>query len=216
MDLSFLLQYSYSHWAVFFSASFLLALSPGPDIMFILGRTIEGGRRSGFAAMFGIWAGTVVHIILAIVGLSAVIASSPAVFSAVKWIGVLYLLWLGVSAIRAQEIILTDDHAKNSVSTRGVFFQGVLVTMLNPKIAIFFIAFLPQFVVDGAGPTWFQLLLHGVLLIAVSAVVEPVFVLLGAKLTQNLRNNPQVNFWLSRILGILFIVLAARLAFESV
>lgn len=216
MVLSFLAEYSLSHWALFFSASFLLTLSPGPDIMFILGRAIEGGRRAGFAAMFGIWAGTLVHIILAVVGLAAFIASSPVAFSSVKWIGVAYLFWLGLSSLRAQETKLTDEHSANSTSRNGIFLQGAIITLFNPKVAIFFIAFLPQFIVEGAGPAWFQLLLHGVLLIGVSAVVEPVFVLLGAKLTEKLRNNPRINLWMSRGLGILFIALAARLAFETV
>ena len=216
MDPSFLLQYSFLHWSLFFSASFLLALSPGPDIMFILGCTIQGGSRAGFAAMFGIWAGTVVHIILAIIGLSAIIANAPVAFYSVKWIGVIYLLWLGICAIRAQATKLTDDHSKNSAASNEIFFQGAIITLFNPKVAIFFFAFLPQFIVDGAGPIWFQLLLHGVLLIGVSAIIEPVFVFLGAKLTEKLRNSPQVNLWLGRCLGILFIALAARLALETI
>ena len=113
------------------------------------------------------------HIILAVVGLSVIIANSPIAFSSVKWIGVLYLLWLGTSAVIARETHLTDDHSKNSASTKRIFFQGAIITLFNPKIAIFFIAFLPQFVVVGAGPTWFQLFLHGVLLIGVAAIVKP-------------------------------------------
>ena len=101
------------------------------------------------------------------------------------------------------------------VLTRHVFWQGVLIALLNPKVAIFFLAFLPQFVVPDAGPVWAQLLLHGALLICVSAVVEPPLVLIGDRLTVGLRNNPRLGRWIDRSLGVLFITLGIRLTLET-
>ena len=95
-------DYSLLHWAAFFTAAFLLTLSPSPDIAFILGQTVKGGRKSGFAAMFGIWGGTIGHVILAVVGLSAILSASATAFAMVKWVGVAYLVWLGLVALRSR------------------------------------------------------------------------------------------------------------------
>ena len=140
--------------------------------------------------MLGIWGGTLAHIIFAIIGLSAVITSSAWAFAMVKWGGVLYLLWLGVSMIRGNG----GGDEKSSLLTLQlkprfwvVFGQGCIITVLNPKVAIFFLSFLPLFVTPEAGPVWAQLALHGVLLIAVAALVEPLWVLGGERLTARLR-----------------------------
>ena len=93
--------YSFLHWTTFLTAAVLLNLSPGPDIAFILGQTVRGGRHSGFAAMFGIWLGAFGHVLMAALGLSAILASSALAFSTVKWIGAVYLIWLGISALRS-------------------------------------------------------------------------------------------------------------------
>jgi len=94
-------EYTLTHWGTFFVAAVLLNLSPGPDIAFILGQTARNGQRSGFAAMFGIWSGTFLHVLLAAVGLSAILATSATAFTFVKWIGAAYLIWLGVQALRS-------------------------------------------------------------------------------------------------------------------
>lgn len=177
-----MLEYSLTHWLTFFSAAFILTLSPGPDLAFILAQTIRGGRKSGFAAMLGIWGGTLAHIILAIIGLSAVITASAWAFAMVKWGGVLYLLWLGVSIIKDNSGAEKQPHLLTLPLTPRfwvIFGQGLIITLLNPKVAIFFISFLPLFVVPDAGPVWAQLALHGILLIAVAALVEPLWVLGG-------------------------------------
>ena len=208
-------DYSLLHWAAFFSAAFLLAMSPGPDIAFILGQTVKGGRKSGFAAMLGIWGGTVGHIILSVVGLSAILAASALAFTLIKWLGVAYLIWLGLSTLRSKGGSFVSENVQASTTTGRIFWQGVLITLLNPKVAIFFLAFLPQFVLPGTGPAWAQLFLHGFLLIGVSALIEPPLVLAGEKMTEKLRNNHRLSQWLNRSLGVLFVALGIRLAFET-
>jgi threonine/homoserine/homoserine lactone efflux protein len=208
-------DYSLLHWAAFFTAAFLLTLSPGPDIAFILGQTVKGGRKSGFAAMFGIWGGTIGHIILAVVGLSAILSASATAFAMVKWVGVAYLVWLGLVALRSRGGSFISETVQVDTSSSRIFWQGALIALLNPKVAIFFLAFLPQFVVPDAGPTWAQVCLHGFLLICVSAFVEPPLVLVGERLTARLRNNPRLGQWIDRSVGVLFIALGMRLALET-
>ena len=188
-------------------------LSPGPDIAFILGHTVKGGAKAGTAAMLGIWTGAFGHVVLAVSGLSAIVAASAIAFSAVKWIGVAYLVWIGIAAIRSSGASLMPKVLPAQKGNWTIFRQGVLIDLLNPKVAIFFLAFLPQFTSPGAGPIWAQLFLHGTLIIVVAAVIEPPLVMLGGRLTAKLRDSPRVAVWLDRTLGTLLIGLAARLAY---
>ncbi len=205
-------DYSLLHWTTFLSAAVLLNLAPGPDIAFILGRTVSGGRRAGFAAMFGIWSGAFVHVLAAAIGLSAMIATSTIAFSAVKWLGAACLIWLGIQALRAGGGRLVGDTEKRADSFASIFRQGMLIAVLNPRVAIFFLAFLPQFVVAGAGPVPAQLFLHGSLIIVVAAFIEPLLVLAGDRLTTALRGRPRFGGRLDRVLGGMFIALGLKLA----
>lgn len=207
-----MLGYDFAHWATFFVAAFLLNVLPGPDIAFILGHTARGGRRQGLAAMFGLWAGAFCHVMFAAVGLSAIVATSATAFSLVKWAGVAYLAFLGISTLRSKTSAFNVKATQPESRLSAVFLQGMLVDILNPKVAIFFLAFLPQFVVEGAGPVPLQLLLHGILIIVVAALVEPLVVLGGAWLTARLRASNRLALWLDRSLGALFLGLAAKLA----
>lgn len=205
-------DYSLTHWATFFTAALLLNLSPGPDMAFILGQTAKRGVQSGFSAMFGIWSGAFIHVIFAALGLSALLATSATAFSVVKWIGAAYLIWLGLQALRSKG---TNISVNGQASTKGlikIFKQGVLVAVLNPKVAVFFLAFLPQFTEAGAGPVGAQLFLHGFLIIIVAAFVEPPLILIGGRLTRYLSNNKKVSRWMDRGLGALFIGLGIKLA----
>jgi len=208
-------DYTLLHWMTFFSAAFLLNISPGPDIAFILGQTVRGGVRHGFAAMFGVWTGVLGHICMAALGISAVLAASALAFSVVKWIGAGYLIWLGIKALRSSGGTFLASHPGNVITPARAFRQGMMVNLLNPKVAMFFLAFLPQFVVPGAGPTWAQLMLHGVLIMAVAALVEPTIVLVGSRLTASLRSNRTLTTWLDRSLGAMFVSMGAWLAASS-
>jgi threonine/homoserine/homoserine lactone efflux protein len=204
--------YDLAHWASFLAAAVLLNLAPGPDLAFILGHTARGGKRAGIAAMLGIWTGALCHALFAAAGLSTIIAESATAFSFVKWIGVAYLTWLGIQALRSKGGTLAPDRVPEPRSVWRVFGQGVLVDLLNPKVAIFFLAFLPQFLVPGAGPAWAQLMLHGTLIIAVAALIEPPLVLLGDRLTIRLRTDRRLARWLDRTLGAMLIGFGAKLA----
>ncbi|RUM26492.1 LysE family translocator [Rhizobium vallis] len=208
-------DYSLAHWLAFLSAAVLLNLSPGPDIAFILGHTMKSGKRAGFSALFGVWSGACLHVLMAALGLSAVLAASAVAFSTVKWIGAAYLVWLGIQALRASGGNGLIKAAGEEMPVVRIYRQGILVSLLNPKVAIFFLAFLPQFVVERAGPAWGQLMLHGGLIIVVAAFIEPPLVLLGGRLADALRHNQKVGLWLDRGLGALFVALGIRLALSS-
>ncbi|HXS06798.1 MAG TPA: LysE family translocator [Rhizomicrobium sp.] len=207
-----MLHYGFVHWSTFFGAALLLNLAPGPDLAFILSHTARGGRLHGLAAMFGIWTGVLGHITFAAAGLSALIAASASAFAAVKWVGVAYLLWLGLKALRSKGGALAGAQAGEATPLRRVFAQGMLVNLLNPKVAIFFLAFLPQFVVMGVGPVWLQILVHGLLVIAIAGLIEPPLILFASHVARKLRTNARLGLWLDRALGGTLLALGAGLA----
>ena len=207
-------DYSIAHWSTFLTAAILLNLSPGPDMAFILAQTARHGRRSGFAAMLGIWTGTCLHSLLAALGLSAILATSATAFLLVKWVGVIYLVWLGIQALRSEGYIQASQTQELAGDTT-VYRQGILVSSLNPKVAIFFLAFLPQFVVEGAGPVSAQLFLHGILIIVAAIVIEPPLIIASARIADFMGNSANLTKWLDRLLGTLFIGLGVRLALSE-
>ncbi len=205
-------EYDIAHWTTFLLAAFLLNIAPGPDIAFILSHTVTGGRKAGVAAMLGIWTGAFGHVLLAALGLSAIIAASATAFSVVKWVGVGYLFWLAIQALRSKRSALDIRKNKASLSTSAIFKQGVFIDLLNPKVATFFLAFLPQFVVEGAGPVWAQLTLHGILIIVMAAFIEPPLIYAGDRITGRLRESQRLQSWLDRALGCVFIAFGVKLA----
>jgi len=205
--------YDLQHWLTFLTAAVLLNLSPGPDMAFIIGHTVKSGRKAGVTAMVGIWSGALLHVGLAVVGLSALLATSALAFSIVKYVGAAYLVWLGIQAWRSKGENLNFDAIEDKQpSMVRIFWQGLLIDLLNPKVAIFFLAFLPQFVVPGAGSAAAQFLLHGLLIIVVAAVIEPPLILAGDRMVTRLRESTRFRMWLDRRLGSLLILLGIKLA----
>jgi len=205
-------DYTAAHWIAFFSAAVVLTLAPGPDLAFILAQTARSGRKAGFLAMYGIWVGALSHVLLAAIGLSAVIATSALAFSMVKYAGAAYLVWLGIRSFMEG----SPDPEKAPTpekSQLSVFKQGMLVAAMNPKTAIFFLSFLPQFVVADAGPVGAQLFLHGILVIGVAVFIEPPLIIAGATLRNKLASNKVMGRWLEKAVGAVFIGLGLRLAF---
>ncbi len=208
-------EYTLLHWTTFFLAAALLELTPGADMAFMLGQTVRNGRKSGFAALFGSLVATLFHIGMAAIGLSAVLATSAVAFSVIKWVGVIYLFWLGLQAFKSSEASNTQEE-KSPEKSRSVFFQGMFICALNPKVAIFFMAFLPQFVVEGAGPIGWQFLLHGTVLIVIGLLLQTPLILMGSKIAAALNGNQSLRSWMDRCLGAMFIALGARLAISKI
>ncbi len=204
-------DYDLAHWGAFVSAAILLSVSPGPDMAFMLAHTARGGVRAGLTALAGILTGVLGHIALTAAGLSAVLATSAVAFSVVKWAGAAYLVYLGITMLLTKGESTASLHPPPPAPAWQIYRQGILVDLLNPKVALFFLAFLPQFVVPGAGPVWVQLLLHGVLLLAIAAAIEPLLVVAAAWLARTFGTNGRLRIWVERGLGTVLVALGIRL-----
>lgn len=174
---------------LFLAAATLLALTPGPGIFYVLTRTLAGGRREGVLSALGTLAGGLVHVVAAGLGLSAVLAASAAAFAVVKYAGALYLLWLGVSLIRSRTVEMAD--AGPPLPSRHAFRQGVITEMLNPKTALFFLSFIPQFVNPGHGHIVLQFLLLGCVSVSLNTSADLVVVSFAAPIGARLRSSPR-------------------------
>ncbi len=206
---------SFSYWTLFFTAALMINISPGPDLLYILSKTIAGGRKVGVASSLGVCTGAMVHVCAAALGLSAILATSAIAFSVVKYIGAAYLIYLGIRAFMTPGMTFdtnTAEAKKQKTTPWQAFKQGTLVDILNPKVAIFFMAFLPQFVRPELGHTTAQIIILGMLVIAVAVVVEFVFVMAAARTTRFFRKNRRASVWLDRLLGSVLIGLGLRLA----
>jgi threonine/homoserine/homoserine lactone efflux protein len=194
----------------------VLILVPGPDMIFILGRGIAQGRKAGVVATFGTNAGAYVHLVAAVSGLSAILVTSSIAFTAVKLAGAVYLTALGVQTLldRGAGTKLSVGIRLDTISLRAIFWQGFLSDVLNPKVAIFFVALLPQFVNLRSGHPIAQLLLLGLTVNVLGLVGNLTFVVISARVSSGLRRSPQVSRWLQRAMGVTFIGLGARLALE--
>jgi threonine/homoserine/homoserine lactone efflux protein len=166
-----------SQWLVFVVASLVLLVTPGPAVLYVVTRSLDQGRRAGLASVAGIGIGTLVHVTAATLGLSAVLTSSAVAFGAVKWVGAAYLVWIGV-----RRMLTPDDAGPRTPLLRQgmatVFRQGILVNLLNPKTALFFLAFLPQFV-NPAHPVAPQVLALGLTFTAFGVTSDAAFALLA-------------------------------------
>lgn len=203
-------------YLLFLGAAIVLVLVPGPDMAYMLTRTIVQGRRAGIVAAIGINAGAYVHLTAAVAGLSALLLTSSIAFSIVKWLGAVYLIWIGVQALRSKhETASLTDGSSKVFSTRAIFWQGFWSDVLNPKVAMFFVAFLPQFVNVSTGHETQQLLLLSVTANVVAVVLNIVIVCCASVVTQRLRANARFSSWMTRVMGAMFVALGLRLANEK-
>jgi|SRR5215210_3648199 len=169
-----------STFALFVAAALALLLVPGPAVIYVVARSVEGGRLIGFVSVLGLEIGTLLHVVFAAAGLSAIVVSSAAAFSVVKWLGAAYLVWLGIRQILSRG----GNHEEATPSGGGesrfrVFSQSVLVQVLNPKVALFFLAFLPQFVDPSRGAAWTQIVILGATLALLGMFTDGLYALLG-------------------------------------
>jgi threonine/homoserine/homoserine lactone efflux protein len=172
---------SLSTLPVFIAASLILLLIPGPAVLFIVARSGAQGRRAGLVSVAGVHTATIVHVCAAVAGLSAVVVASATAFTAVKFIGGMYLIYLGIRSIRGARRIVSVAPAAIRAEKR-LFAEAFVVSLLNPKVALFFLAFLPQFVERGKGPIWSQTLVLGLVYILLGLCSDSLYALLGARL----------------------------------
>ena len=185
---------SSSTLALFAVAAVTLLVIPGPAVLYIVTRSVDQGRAAGLASVCGVHVGTLVHVAAAALGLSALLVSSATAYHAVRWLGAAYLIWLGIRRLLAHDEPsgpVKDRHA----SRRGlgrIFAQGVVVNVLNPKTALFFLAFLPQFVDVSRGSVPFQVLVFGVAFVLLGLVSDGAYALLASTGAGWLRRRPRV------------------------
>lgn len=203
-----------SRLALFVGAALLLLVVPGPSVLYIVTQSVSHGRRAGIASVAGITTGTLVHIAAATVGLSALLASSAAAFDVVKYLGAAYLIVVGLRRLAGRDRLdEPDDHAPRDLGR--LYRQGIVVNTLNPKTALFFLAFLPQFVDPGRGAAWAQILALGLLFAALGFVSDGTWALVAGTLGDRLRRSrryPAVQRYVS---GSVFVGLGAVAALSA-
>jgi threonine/homoserine/homoserine lactone efflux protein len=174
-------------FAVFIPAALVLLAIPGPAVLYIVATSVDGGRRNGLVSVAGIHLGSLVHIAAAVAGLSALIVSSAIAFSAVKYVGAAYLVYVGIRKLLGKdEPVGTDERTPRSA--RRVFGQGGVVNVLNPKTALFFLAFMPQFV-DPDRPVWTQTIVLGLCWVGLGVLSDGAYALAGGTIGGLLRRR---------------------------
>ena len=199
--------------SAFLLTSFVVALIPGTGVVYTLSSALGGGLRRGLVAAVGCTLGIVPHITAAMLGLSGILQTGATLFEVVRWAGVAYLLYLGLSRVRDGGPMTLDPDANAGGSTAAVVRRGVLLNLLNPKLTLFFFAFLPQFLEPGSGLLDVRLLGLGALFMLVTLVVFAGYAYAGAAFREKVLGAPRIRRWAERTIGAVLVAFAARLAF---
>src|SRR5215467_15043263 len=200
------------NFGLFLAAGLLLNLTPGPDTLYILGRSATQGREAGMASAFGISLGSIFHTCAAALGLSAILAASAQAFTAIRLLGGAYLVFLGLKMIldRRRKLALPSNFRRRTRS--AAFRQGVLTNVLNPKVALFFLAFLPQFIDPASHKKIAAFITLGLTFVTTGTIWCLVLAWFASSFSERLRNNETIAQWLNRTAGALFVFLGVRLA----
>jgi RhtB (resistance to homoserine/threonine) family protein len=199
-------------FGLFLAAGILLNLTPGPDTVYILGRSVAQGRETGIASALGICLGSIFHTCAAALGLSAILATSALAFGAIKLLGGVYLIFLGTKMVldRRKHLTLPSNFRRRTIA--AAFRQGVLTNILNPKVALFFLAFLPQFIDPASNTKVWAFLALGFAFVTTGTIWCLVLAWFASTFSERLRANETVAQWLNRTAGALFVFLGLRLA----
>lgn len=195
----------------FFTASILLGLAPGPDNIFVLTQSALRGRSAGLAVMFGLCTGLIGHSLAVAFGVAIIFQTSSLAFSILKYIGAAYLIYLAWMSFRASAEDITAK-SNGEFSRWKLYRRGIIMNITNPKVSIFFLAFLPQFANPARGPIWIQLLMFGGLFIIATILVFSSIALLAGSLGQWLNKSPRTQTLMNKIAGTVFLGLALKLA----
>jgi len=200
------------HFLLFLAAATLLAATPGPGIFYVLARTLVGGRREGFQSSFGTFFGGLFHVFAAAVGISAILAASAIAFRTVKYAGAAYLVFLGIKMIRSRnaELPFATEARKGHA-----FRQGILTEALNPKTALFFLSFIPQFIAPERGHIFLQFALLGLVSVSLNTAADLLVVCLAAPLERKLKSSAVFSRRQRTASGLSMIGLGAYLAFSE-
>ncbi len=207
----------------FVLAAILLNLTPGTDTMYIITRSVSHGSAAGFYSVLGIISGILVHTVFAALGLSIILINSPLAFTIVKYVGASYLCYLGIKMLMSKQPSLLANHLPksspsapaNSIAHWQIYKQGVLTNVFNPKVALFFLAFFPQFIDPNYAHSALSFLILGLSFALTGFVWCSCLALLASKFSANLRKNPAIEVILNKISGVVFVGLGVKLLTEK-
>lgn len=201
-------------WLVFVLACVALVATPGPNLLYLVSRTLAQGRAAGFVSLAGTSSGFMLHVLAAAFGLSAILAAVPLAYDAIRIAGAVYLAWLAWSTWRAPDVV-PGAAVDAAVPAARLFREGLLTAILNPKVAMFQLALFPQFVDPSRGSVLVQSLILGATQIVVAVVGDSLFVLAAASVRRWFAARPRWGAWSKRLLAGVFAALAARLALDE-
>ena len=206
----------FSYWMLFLSAAILLNIAPGPDMIYLISKTMSQGKRVGFASILGLGTGALIHTLFVSLGISAIISTSVVVFKIIKYTGAAYLFYLGIKALLSGGLKFKENERKEGDdSFFKSFSQAVIIDVTNPKVALFFIAFLPQFYRDNGTSKITQFMTLGLIIILIGFIVESTIVLLSDKIAHLLKKKPIVSRVLDKLFGTVLIGLGIRLVAQK-
>ena len=191
----------------FLIASVILLLVPGPAVLYIVAKSIDQGRRAGIVSVLGITLGSAVHVVAAAVGISALLMTSAMIFTLVKYAGAVYLIYLGIRKVLSKDKPGNTIRIERGQKLRKIFWEGFTVNLLNPKMALFFLAFLPQFISPDAGSASLQILLLGILFVSIGLISDSIYALLASGLGQWLKSHPFYLLIQKYVSGFVYITL---------
>ncbi len=200
---------------LFLIASLILLLTPGPSVLYILSRSIEQGKKAGFISILGIGVGNIIHVIAATLGLSLIIMKSIFLFNVIKAIGAAYLVYLGIKAFRQKTDFNFGNTNLDEVNLKNIFIDGVIVNVFNPKTAMFFLAFIPQFLNVGYGRITLQTLFYGLSYSILALLTDAIYVLLSAKVRDAIRKSIKFRLYQKYIIGSVYLILGFLTLFTN-
>ncbi|MBN3819157.1 LysE family translocator [Paraburkholderia sp. Se-20369] len=201
-------------WLPFLATSLLIIVTPGQDMVLVMSRTLSGGTRTGVVTAAGVSVGLILHTMLATLGLGALLQASEWLFTALKLAGALYLLYLGVTLLRSSGTLTLSSSRGAPESALRTFAQGALSNVSNPKIALFYLAFLPQFVQAGAAHPMRSIFVLGVTFAGLTFLVKGPVALFAGLLSTSIRRNPRILTRIHRFSGVVLLGLGVKLALE--
>lgn len=199
------------NFAAFFITALIFVITPGMDTIFVLNKSIARGKRSGVYAGLGINTGVLVHTCLGALGLSVVIAKSPMGFLMVKYIGALYILYLGIMGFRSKKDVLSPENTSAGNQKKGDFWSGFITNVLNPKVALFFIAFFPQFILQDQMQSPVPFIVLGVTYAVIGIVWLVLLACCAGIFTDKIRRNPKIGLRINKLTGLIFIGMAVTM-----
>ncbi|RII32934.1 LysE family translocator [Clostridium chromiireducens] len=204
-------MFGIENYSLFIISSIILSVTPGSDTLYVLGNSISSGRKVGVMSAFGISTGSIFHTVMAALGLSAILAKSAIAFNIVKYLGAVYLVFLGVRSLMSKTSLLANENKNEKKSTRQIFLQGAMIDVLNPKVALFFLAFLPQFIDPNTSYGIIPFLVLGFTYIIVATIWCIMLAIFSSSVSRKLNDIKGMHGFVNKFTGTIFIGLGVNL-----